>query len=74
MLEAKGGKPLGPAQRGTTMDRQVGTETTLDLLKRLALTKDELEIIAIVEKGKGRKLTRQEINLSLKQARDLGVI
>ncbi len=56
------------------MDRQLGTETTMALLKKLALTKDELEIIAIVEKGKGRKLTQQEINLSLQQARDLGVI
>jgi predicted protein tyrosine phosphatase len=47
------------------------------LLRKLAelpLSKEEAEIVAIVEKSKGRKLTQQEINLSLRQARDLGVI
>ena len=45
------------------------------LLKKLAelpLSKEELAIIAWLEKGRGRKLTQVEINLSLKQARDLG--
>ena len=35
-------------------------------------TPEEQEIIDFVEKSKGRKLTPQEINLSLKQARAIG--
>jgi hypothetical protein len=54
------------------MKSQLSTETTMALLKKLALSKDELAIIACLEKGRGRKLTQVEINLSLKQARDLG--
>ena len=44
------------------------------LLRKLALSKDEREIIDWLERSRGRKLTQQEINLSLRQARDLGVI
>ena len=33
---------------------------------------EEQEIIAMLERTKGRKLTEQEINLSLEQARALG--
>jgi len=76
VLEAISGKPLSPAQSRSTMDR-LGTEATMALLRKLAelpLSKEEAEIVAIVEKSKGRKLTQQEINLSLRQARDLGVI
>ena len=65
MVDAKGGKPLGPAQRDTTM-------ALLKKLAELPLSKEELAIIAWLEKDRGRKLTQQEINLSLKQARDLG--
>jgi hypothetical protein len=36
------------------------------------LTPDEQAIIDFVEKSKGRKLSRQEVNLSLKQARAIG--
>jgi hypothetical protein len=54
------------------MKSQLSTETTMALLRKLALSKDELAIIAWLEKGRGRKLTQQEINLSLRQARDLG--
>jgi hypothetical protein len=36
------------------------------------LSADEQKIIDFVEKGKGRKLTQQEINLSLEQARQIG--
>jgi len=75
VLEAKGGKPPDPSQKRGTMKSQLSWETTMALLKKLAelpLSKDELAIIAWLEKGRGRKLTQQEINLSLRQARDLG--
>jgi hypothetical protein len=36
------------------------------------LTPEEQKIIDFVEKNKGRKLTEQEINLSLEQARAIG--
>jgi hypothetical protein len=36
------------------------------------LTPEEREIIAALERSRGRKLTRQEINLSLEQARHIG--
>jgi hypothetical protein len=36
------------------------------------LTADEQRIIAFIERTRGRKLTEQEINLSLEQAKALG--
>jgi hypothetical protein len=38
------------------------------------LSADEQRTIAFVERDKGRKLTPQEVNLSLEQARALGQI
>ena len=37
-----------------------------------ARTAEEREIIKMLERGKGREMTEQEINLSLEQARALG--
>jgi hypothetical protein len=42
----------------------------IDLKEKM--TQAEADLIAYLEKSRGRKLTAEEINLSLKQARALG--
>jgi hypothetical protein len=49
-----------------------GTPRKNEAEKTRQYTADEQSIIDLVERTKGRKLTQQEINLSLDQARALG--
>jgi hypothetical protein len=41
-------------------------------VEKVQRSKEEQQIIDVVEKSKGRKLTEQEINLALDQARSIG--
>ena len=62
---------IGPHRRGQRTMAMTGTQPRKPAEKR-QLTAEEADLIKTLERLEGRKLTEQEINLSLDQARAIG--
>jgi hypothetical protein len=73
-VNEKGGVEFSPYHRGHISHKKPAPEQRTGTHKKpeAKLTPEEQKIIDLLEWSKGRKLTQQEINLSLDQARHLG--